>query len=178
MAAATLVAGLTLAGCSGNPGAAAVVDGNEVTESQLAEAVADFAAITGQPVEPTAMLGTLVVGPIIFDVAQEYGVAASDEESAALLDQQIVASGTPLFEEPYSGGVLDVARIAIVNQTLMASPAGAEAQAAIGERIATADVEVSSRYGEFDPRGTVVPTQFDWIAAPPAPELEDFQPVD
>lgn len=164
LAAAAAVAGLTLAGCSANPGAAAIVDGHRITEGHLATAVTDFAAVTGQPVDTGAMLGTLIVSPIILDVAAEYGIAASDEEASALLDQQVVVSGTAITDEPYGAGVLDVARIAIVNQGLMATPAGIEAQQQIAERIASADVEVSPRYGSFDPAGAVVPSEFPWIA--------------
>lgn len=164
LAAAAAVAGLTLAGCGANPGAAAVVDGHRITEGHLAGAVADFAAVTGQPVDTGAMLGTLIVSPIILGVGAEYGVAASDEEAAALLDQQVLVSGTAITDEPYGDGVLDVARIAIVNQGLMASPAGVDAQQQIAERIAAADVEISPRYGDYAEAGAVVPSQFPWIA--------------
>lgn len=167
IAAAALV-GLTLAGCGANPGAAAVVDGERITESHVAQSVADFSAITGQQVDASAMLSTLIVSPIILDVAEEHGIAASDQEAAALLEQQAVVSGTALPDEDYGEGVLDVARIAIVQQALAAVPAGQEAQVQISERIASADVEVSPRYGEFDPRGSITPSERPWLAAPQA----------
>lgn len=174
-AAAAALLGLTLAGCGANPGAAAVVNGQRITENELAAASADFAAVTGEPVEPAQMLGTLVVVPLILDVAQGLGVAATDDEAADLLDQQAEAVGVTPPEEPYSEGVLDIARLAIVNQTLAASPAGMEAQAEIGAAIAEADVEVSPRYGEYDPSGAVVPTAFPWIVEPAGAGLEGLE---
>ncbi len=164
IAAAALLAGLALGGCSAQPGAAAVVDGERISENQLARAVADFSAVTGQQVDGATMLGTLVVAPVLIDVAAEHGVAASDDQAAELLDRQAEATGLPVPEEGYGEGVLQVAKMTIVNQGLSAAPDASAAMEEISTRIAEADVEVSPRYGEFDPSGQIVATPLPWIA--------------
>ncbi len=166
IAAAALLAGLVLGGCSAQPGAAAVVNGERISENELDRALIDFAAVTGQEVEPAAMLGTLVVAPVILQAAADHGVAASDDEAAELLDRQAELAGlTP--PESYGHGVLQVAKMTVVNQDMAASPAGAEAIQAVNEGIAQAEIEVSPRYGEFDATtGQVLPQQLPWIETP------------
>ncbi|MBD8062542.1 hypothetical protein [Oceanitalea stevensii] len=173
IAAATLLTALALGGCSAHPGAAAVVDGERITEAELARAVSDFAAVTGQQVDSVAMLGTLVVAPVLIEVGAEHGVGASEDEAVALLDQQAEVSGLTAPEDGYGSGVIDVARMTLVNQRLAAAPEGAAATQAITERISEAEVEVSPRYGEFDPSGQIVPQALPWIATttPPATPL-------
>lgn len=163
IAAAGLVAALALGGCGAHPGSAAVVDGERISESDLDRAVADFAAVTGQQIDSPTMLSTLVVAPMILDVAAEYGVAASDDEASALLDRQAEASGLPVPEDGYGSGVLQIAKMTIVNQTMSVSPDGNAAMGDVNTRITEADVEINPRYGEFDPSGQVVPQALPWI---------------
>lgn len=169
IAAAAVLAGFALAGCGAQPGAAAVVDGERITESELARAVEDFAAVTGQQVEAAMMLGTLVVAPSLIEVGAEYGVGASDDEAAALLDRQAEMAGLPVPEGGYGEGVLRVAKMTIVNQGLSSSPDGARAAEEINEQISQIDVEVSPRYGEFDPSGQIVQEPLPWIASEQVP---------
>lgn len=173
IAAAALLTALALGGCSANPGAAAVVDGQRITEAELQQAVSDFAAVTGQQVDPVAMLGTLVVAPVLIEVGAEHGLAASEDEAIALLDRQAEAAGLTAPEDGYGSGVISVAQMTLVNQSLAAAPEGAAAAQEITERISSADVEVSPRYGEFDPSGQIVPQALPWIAetTPPATPL-------
>ncbi|MCM3662429.1 hypothetical protein M3148_15725 [Georgenia satyanarayanai] len=173
IAAATLLAALALGGCSAHPGAAAVVDGERITEAELARAVSDFAAVTGQEVDSVAMLGTLVVAPVLIEVGAEHGVGASEDEAVALLDQQAEVAGLTTPKDGYGSGVIDVARMTLINQRLAQAPEGAAAAQAITERISEAEVEVSPRYGEFDPSGQIVPQALPWIATttPPATPL-------
>jgi len=165
IAAAALLAGLALGGCSANPGAAAVVDGQRISEEELARTVADFSTVVGQPVEARQLLGTLIVAPAILEVAADYGVAASDEEAAQLLDGQLEAAGETPPEE-YSDGVIQVAKVVIVNQQMMMAPDANAAIEEVNARIAEADIEVSPRYGEFDPAaGEVLADELPWIVS-------------
>ncbi|WP_413451177.1 hypothetical protein AA0Y32_00045 [Georgenia phoenicis] len=170
IAAAALLTALTLGGCSANPGAAAVVDGERITETELQRAVSDFAAVTGQQVDAAAMLGTLVVAPVLIEVGSSFGIGASEDEAVALLDQQAEAAGLTAPEDGYGSGVIDVALMTLVNQRLATAPDGSRAAEEINERISQAVVEVSPRYGDFDPSGQIVPQTLPWIAetTPPA----------
>ena len=119
--------------------------------------------VTGQPVDAPMMLGTLIVAPIMVDVAAGHGIAASDAEAAALLDQQAELNDREAPEE-YSDGVLQVATMTLVNQGLSqaSDPQGVIDE--INERVDNADVEVSPRYGNFDPSGQIVAEPLPWIA--------------
>ncbi len=166
IAAAALLAGLALGGCSAQPGAAAVVDGQRISEGELSRTVSDFSAVVGQPVEARQLLGTLIVAPMILDVAADYGVAASDDEAAQLLDAQLEASGQTAPEEGYSDGLLQVAKVVIVNQEMSMAPDATIAVEEVNTRIAEADIEVSPRYGEFDPTtGEVLADELPWIVS-------------
>lgn len=165
LATAAVVLGLVLGGCAAQPGAAAVVDGQRIGENQVARAVADFTAVTGQPVDTQAMLSTLIIAPILLDVAAQGGVAASDAEAVALLDGQAQALGRTAPEEGYGEGVIQVAKMTIVNQGLMTAPNAQELVGQVNERVAQADIEVSPRYGDFDPNiGQIVTEPLPWIA--------------
>lgn len=168
IAAAAVLAGLALGGCSAQPGAAAVVDGERITENELARAVEDFAAVTGQQVEAAVMLGTLVVAPSLIEVGAEHGVGASEEEAATLLDRQAEMAGLPV-PDGYGDGVLQVARMTIVQQGLSTAPDASVAAEKINERVSQIDVDVSPRYGEFDPSGQIVQEPLPWIASQQAP---------
>ena len=166
LAAVAVLAGLVVSGCGTHPGAAAVVDGQRISENEVARAIEDFTAVTGQPVDAPMMLGTLIVAPIMVDVAAQHGVAASDAEAAALLDEQAQLNDREAPED-YSQGVLQVATMTIVQQGLAqaSDPEGVVNE--ITERINSADVEVSPRYGTFDPSGGQIATEpLPWIAAP------------
>lgn len=175
IAAAALLSALALGGCGAHPGTAAIVDGEQISENELDRAVTDFAAVTGQQIDSPTMLSTLVVAPMILDVAAEYGVAASDDEASALLDRQAEASGLPVPEDGYGTGVLQIAKMTIVNQTMSTSPEGGAAMEDVNARITEADVEVNPRYGEFDETGQVVPQPLPWVEQPAQPQAQPVQ---
>lgn len=117
LAAVAVLSGLVVSGCGTHPGAAAVVDGQRISENEVARAIEDFTAVTGQPVDAPMMLGTLIVAPIMVEVAAQHGVAASDAEAAALLDEQAEFNDREAPDD-YSQGVLQVATMTIVQQGL------------------------------------------------------------
>ncbi|HLS74366.1 MAG TPA: hypothetical protein VK046_11385 [Actinomycetaceae bacterium] len=165
LAAVAVLAGLVVSGCGAHPGAAAVVNGERISENEVARAIEDFTTVTGQPVDAPMMLGTLIVAPIMVDVAAEHGVAASDAEAAALLDQQAELNNLEAPED-YSDGVLQVARMTLINQGLSQASDPQAVVDEINQRVDNADVEVSPRYGNFDPSGQIIAEPLPWIATP------------
>src|SRR5690554_3919832 len=83
--AAVLVAGL-LAGCSEQPGVAAVVGDRTITQDELDTASAELTPILNT-VDQNALLLALVLGTEVLPTAEEHGVAVSAEAAAEQMDQ-------------------------------------------------------------------------------------------
>lgn len=164
------VVGMVVAGCSAHPGAAAVVDGQEISESHLAEAVRDFELVTGQAPEAVAMLSTLVVAPTILEAASEFGIGVSEQQAVELLDAQVEAGGRTPPADGYADGVVQVAQMTLLSQQVQSSPDAGEINDRIAERIAEADVEVNPRYGEITPDGQIQPASYPWLTTATTPE--------
>ncbi|MFC4554043.1 hypothetical protein [Georgenia faecalis] len=168
---ARALVGLTLAGgllaaCSAHPGAAAVVDGEEISENFLADAVRDFEVVTGQPTSAAAMISTLAITPTMLDAAAEFGIGASEEEATALLDAQIETVGGTPPADGYAQGVIEIAQMTLVDQQIQFSEDGMAIGERIAERIAETDIELNPRYGEITADGNVVPPDYPWLATP------------
>ena len=165
LVALTTTAGL--AGCTGEPGAAAVVDGAAVptsdVEAALTELMPWFEGVT-----TTNVLSVLVQEPTVVELAEEQGVGVSDEEAQALLDQvvqQKVADATATFTEPS----LAVARYSIAYSKLQDLPDAAGIGDEIDARLRGLDVEVNPRFGSLEDGNQIAaPTPAPWIVVPQA----------
>ena len=162
MVAAAVVAGGLLAGCAGQPGAAAVVDGRTITTAELATAYEQLEPIfNGAGAQD--VLGVLITEPFAAEVAAERGVGVNDDEALELLRSVSVQA---LGEERGNALEFGPAAIAVGRYSLAASALQGldDAQAAAEdyqERVAAADVQVNPRFGEF--------TDDLVVAPPPAP---------
>ncbi len=142
LAGALVGAGL-LAGCSGTPGAAAVVDGVVIPPADLRVATEQLGSLL-QNVSTTSVLSVMIQEPAILAVADDHGVVASRDEAEKLLGQVAEQNKTPLPE--LAPATLDVARTLISQgklQDLGQDSIGDE----IAERIAALEVEVNPRFG-------------------------------
>ncbi|SEE96028.1 hypothetical protein [Ruania alba] len=169
---AVLSAALFAAGCAGEPGAAAVVNGETISESELAETTEALAPFLNAEVGPDLMLATMIQAPVLLDVAAEHGVAASVDETETYLDG-LSAQAQVEAPESYPAGAIEVARFLIVSGELGQSPDAQAIGAAMNEQMAELDVEISPRYGSWDPElaegSAIAPAQHDWLLAPAAP---------
>ncbi len=168
VAAVLTAAGVAVAGCAAQPGAAAVIDGQVLSETYLADAVSDYEALLGQPIPAGDMLSTLLVIPTLLEVGAEQGIGASREEAVELLDLQAEQTGVAPPTDGYADGLVDVAQLQLVNGQLGQAPEGATVMDELWQRIAAADIEVSPRYGSFELEpgagGAIVPPSFPWLA--------------
>jgi len=165
LVAAVIAAGGLLAGCSGQPGVAAVVDGRTITTSELATAYEQltpvFAGAGTQDV-----LGVLITEPFAAQVAAEHGVGVNDDQSLALLRSVAVQA---LGEEKgaaleFGPGALAVGRYSLAASALQDLPAAQEAATAYQELVAAADIDVNPRFGQFTEDLVVAaPTTPSWI---------------
>jgi hypothetical protein len=162
LVALTTTAGL--AGCAGQPGAAAVVDGTAIPTSDVSAAL-DELEPWFQGVTTTNVLAVLVQEPTIVELAAEKGVGVSDEDAEALLDQvvqQKVQGATATFTDPS----LAVARYSIAYTNLQGLPESDGIGEEIDARLRALDVEVNPRFGSLEDGNQVAaPVAAPWLVA-------------
>jgi len=160
-----------LAGCAGQPGAAAVVDGTAIPTSDVSAALAELEPWF-QGVTTTNVLAVLVQEPTVVALAAEKGVGVSDEDAEALLDevvQQKVQGATATFTDPS----LAVARYSIAYTNLQGLPEDAGIGEEIDARLRDLDVELNPRFASLaDGNQVAAPVPVPWLvtSATPAPE--------
>lgn len=170
IAASLTAAGLALTACSGQPGAAAVVDGQRISENDVAQTVEVWQPLLQERLSPAAMLAPMIQAPVLLDVAAEHGIGASvDDATQYLNDRAEQAQVTP--PEEYPNGALEVARMQIVVEVLNSGSVDPQQISAdLTERLGELEVELSPRYGEWDPEaaggGFIAPAAPEWILAP------------
>ena len=178
IAASLTAAGLALTACAGQPGAAAVVDGERISENEVARTLEIWQPLLQNPLTPAAMLAPMIQAPVLLDVAADHGIGASVEDAEQYLDDRAEQAQVSPPEE-YPDGAIEVARMQIVVEVLNGGTVDPQQISAdLTERISGLDVELSPRYGEWDPAAEdgsfISPTTPEWILAP-ADETE--QPV-
>lgn len=156
VAGAVLGLAAVTAGCSTHPGAAAVVDGHEISEAELEGAVADFTDII--EVTPVDLLNVLVVMEASDEVAEANGIAVSGSDALAALEAQGIDTSD------FSAGGVEVARyIAMVTAAQELADSGQVSADMDAARLA-ADIQVNPRYGELDvTTGSIVEVVPAWI---------------
>lgn len=157
---ATAVALMLVSGCSGvSPGEAAIIEGEVIGVRELQETTEQLNTISQQPSTPSSVLSELSRMPF-FDRA----AAGTPGE---LTEQQVIdvlqASG---LEDP-TDLTIDVARTRQYGVTIEEpdmTDALAELNTLTVEDFEALDIEVSDRYGSFDPNLLeVTPTTPEWI---------------
>ncbi|MCV2396359.1 hypothetical protein OEB99_18770 [Actinotalea sp. M2MS4P-6] len=160
---AMLATATLLAGCSPQPGTAAVVDGERIPQSDVADAIDDLGPVLSST-DPAAMLSFLIISPVFVQVASEAGVGVSEQDGASFLDSAFEQSGqTP--PATYSDAAVLLGEQAAASTNLSGLDDSSTALSTITERIAALDVEVNPRYGTFDPSsGSITAISLPWIA--------------
>lgn len=138
---------LALAGCAGQPGAAAIVDGEVISDAYLAETVADLSTFSDAP--PASVLQALIVAPFWIEAAAEAGYGASDDEAEALLVDLAESNGVSPDTVDAGPGLLSIARVTAAQDKANASGEGTAVAAVVNERVNGAEIVVNPRYGEW-----------------------------
>lgn len=164
VAATVLGLAAVTAGCSTHPGAAAVVDGHEISEAELEGAVADFTGVVD--VTRVQLLNVLVVMEASDEVAEANGIDVSRSDALAALEAQGIDTSD------FSAGGVEVARyIAMVTAAQELADSGQVSADMDAARLA-ADIEVNPRYGELDvTTGSIVEVVPAWIFTEDVPEV-------
>lgn len=167
MVAAVLVLAAGLAGCSGTPGAAAVVDGEQISEATLAQTVADLGQFTDVP--PQTALQELILSPFIEEAAAANGFGVSDQEGRAFMEDAATRAGADAADLELGPGALLLGRRFAAQAKAQEAGRVTEVEAAATELIRAADVEVSPRYGRWEDLGITYISRPWLVGATPAP---------
>ncbi|WP_194164877.1 hypothetical protein [Pseudactinotalea sp. HY160] len=165
-AAAMALAATVMAGCADGrgPGIAASVDGTVISAEEVDEGMA-LAPFYAQPPNPTAIVTNLIHASILLPVASDNGLGVSDEDAASFLDgldaQSIQVDGE------YTQPVLDLVRLSLAAEAANSAPQGQQFFGEVNERLATADITLSPRYGDWD-EATAQPVAAarPWLVSP------------
>ncbi|MCC2307113.1 hypothetical protein [Cellulomonas chengniuliangii] len=160
VAASALAVASLLGACSGQPGAAAVVDGEEISAAELQDAVAEVGPFL-QGATPITVLTVLVQTPAVDRVAAENGVAASDADADALLSD--IAAQAGMTDLSFGDGARAVARYSLEINALQSLPNAGDVLAQLTEEVASSDVEVSPRYADVTADNQLVAPARDWL---------------
>lgn len=161
-----LVAVTAVAGCSGQPGAAAVVDGTAISVADVQTATTELAPLY-QGVTPTAVLQVLIHERTVATFASEKGVGVNDQQAADALSAigtQLPAVGV----RTYSAPSLAVERYLMATTALQGLPTADAVLPELQKRITAQKIEVSSRFGTLADGATLTDTVHPWLVAPTA----------
>jgi|GEM_PF-3761884 len=156
--------------CTGEVGAAAVVDGERIETSTVQEAVDDLAPLSPGFSQSDA-LTSLIDGPAWIETASDLGMGLSDQEVHEQLEGFAAEAGVEKTE--FSDGALDVMRVSLVAGQLLNGPDAERATIEVTELLEDRDIKINPRFGERDPQGGVVPTTPDWLIDSPANPSDD-----
>jgi hypothetical protein len=140
VAAATMLA---LAGCSGSPQNAAVVDGQAITEAQVEEANQAFVALGADPRQNRQTIaGVMVRGVLSERVAEANSIQITDADRAQAL--AAVPSMQRVAEQPGGRGVVDD----YLDTAILLDRIG---EAGYFEQAGAFEVQLNPRYGTWVP---------------------------
>jgi len=158
-----LLAG-ALSGCSGEAGAAAVVDGHKITVAELQATAKDLAPYL-KDVSQANVLLVLIVAPTFDKAAAQEGVGVSDQQARDLLASQAPkGSGKAAAPTEFSPGAIEVARFTLVQQQLQGLPNAAAVAKRVTKQLAALHPEVNPRYGKIDlTTGKLTSPSYPWL---------------
>lgn len=161
---ALAVAG-SLAACSGGtPGAAAVVDGREISESEVQTAYQQVGPMLNEQITVATMTSLLVQEPSYTAVGEEFGIAFTDQQLQELYSQTADQLGMDADTE-LNPSALAILRLSAVGGAInqLSQQQVTTASASLSEKLAAADISMSPRYGTVDEFGAYAPTTYPWI---------------
>ncbi len=152
-----------LAGCSGRPGAAAVVDGRAIASSDVATALAEL-----KPVYTTAsvqgVLATLISEPALIEAASQHGVGVSDEDGEATLRASFASAGVDA-PEAFSPATIAIGRYLAAADKVNAIDDPQPIVDEFSQRMQQQDVQVNPRFGTFEQGSVVDPVPPAWVVS-------------
>lgn len=158
-------AALLLGACSAHPGTAVSVDGTTYTDAQIAQAVEQYSAMSGQQVGAAQIAWLMPQVRQVITLGEELGVRVSDSEIAEQVSA-LVASGQLKTQVDELGPVMkDFMRYLAVRTKISELQLGQEQMQKLGQRLeeikAALHTQVNPRYGTVNPQtGEAQPNLF------------------
>ena len=153
-AALVLGAAVLLSGCGDQqPGAAAVVDGRVISDTDAQQVAAQISTVPGvqQKVTPADTLVSLILAPYVLDQAEKDGKGISESQARAAVKE--IKNPAP-------------ATLEFVRTSLAANGLSEQARAAVLAEVAKAEITVNPRYGTLDRKKLqLTPPAPNWIEA-------------
>lgn len=163
-AVAPLAAALILTGCA-RPGTAAIIDGERITEAQVATLTSELQRLQGSGTTQGAIANLISAGPVL-DVATESGLGVSEQQGRELLDQIAAQSGTETWD--YSD---ELVRVAQSNIALRSIQADGMLYGEANVRVQALDITINPRFGSWSGETGLVDPVWPWIIGSEAPGL-------
>ena len=161
---ALLATAALLAGCAQAPGIAAVVNGERITENDVADASATFEALLGSAPNVSAVLDALVKEKVVVPVAADFDLEASDAEVIAYFNDYVASQGgEPLAEDQFSEAGLAAGRYLVLMGDTQAHADVLTISDQMIVAFRDADITVNPRHGSYDQDGLLTTTTFPWI---------------
>ncbi|MFD1717152.1 hypothetical protein [Georgenia deserti] len=154
--------GAVVAGCSAQPGTAAVVNGTRITESQVDAATRDWNTISAQPVSLSQVAHTLVQAELFEPIATDAGYGYSDQQVEQALSQAATSQQMQPPEE-YSEAAIDLGRFILQQGDISQSQDAQDLLTRLQQATDQAALEMNPRYGTPDSAGQIVPTSYPWL---------------
>ena len=163
---AILVATL-LAGCTGRPGAAAIVDGRAISVSDVQQATTQLAPYF-QSVDQNTVLMLLIGAPTIESIASGAGLAVSDQQAIDVLNSAATSAGVK-SPPTFGRAAIEVIKFSLAQKAIEGAANSAVLVKKVNDQLLALHPEVSPRYGTADlSQGTITPISYDWIVTPAA----------
>jgi hypothetical protein len=149
-----------LAACSGQPGAAAVVDGRAIPVSDVQDAQTELSPFF-QGVTPSAMLAVLVQEPVLRAFLEEEDAGISQDQAETALSQLVEQSGGDP-DAQFSEASRAVVRYTLEYSALQQLGTSADIEK-FTQALTDLDLQVSPRFGSVDTGNVISPTTYPWI---------------
>ena len=161
-AAALTLVGL-LAGCSSRPGAAAIVDGREISASDVVTVVDELKPAIPS-VTSSLVLNTLIQEPTLVQMAADNGVGVSADDAKSTLDS-FFAAGNLTPPSSYSAATLEVGYHQAAATKLSAGTDATTLNQQFADRLGTLDVSVNPRFGSWSDLQLAAPAAPSWVVS-------------
>lgn len=167
IAATALAAALALSGCSGQAGAAAVVDGEPIATTTVDRTTRELNQLF--QVDSRGVLSMLIISPVYLAEASANGVAKSRDEALGYLTEVVAMDPESTVDvASFSDATLGLVAFDMAVRELSQLPDAPEISVRVNEQIAALDIDVNPRFGEFVPgASSITPTTPEWIVSAP-----------
>lgn len=139
-----LALGALLAGCAANPGTAAVIDGERMSEQDAQGMARELSELLGEPIATTQAILVYAQSEAVIQTAAESNVTITQSAVIDELDALAEMSGYEPEDGEYRDDTVHLMHGQFVGSALQADPTAAER---LTERVAEIDIELSPRYG-------------------------------